>query len=162
MGRYVYEQGDFVWKYVFGVQPSEQYRIAKEYGIGTLTYDVCKQAEDDDGSIIEDEYENIELTEEEYENSNYECCGYILHLRYEDIPKLINIYETMPNYNKAKQIESKMWEGNDNGIAFSDFESGNKKIFKVCPDYYFSKMVEEFVKHMESNPKDDYYFEGEM
>lgn len=35
MGRRVYNQkGDFVWKYVFGAQPSEQFRIAEELGIG--------------------------------------------------------------------------------------------------------------------------------
>ena len=35
MGRRIYTQkGEFVWKYVFGEQSSEQYRIAEELGIG--------------------------------------------------------------------------------------------------------------------------------
>ena len=167
MGRRVYESGEFVWKYVFGVQPSEQYRIAKEFGIGSLTYDVARVLLDKNGNVILDEYgdeayENVELTEEEYENEDCFACGDILHLTSNDISKLINIYETMPNYKKAKELETKMWEGNEHGISFSDFESGNKKIFKICPDYYFARMVEQFVEYMEYNPKDHYYFEGEM
>lgn len=40
MGRRVYEQktGDFVWKYLFAKQGSEQSRITEELGIGTIAY----------------------------------------------------------------------------------------------------------------------------
>jgi len=48
MGRYIYDdRGKFVWKYVFGSQPSEQSRIAVELGIGDVKYN-----EDGDGDIL--------------------------------------------------------------------------------------------------------------
>jgi hypothetical protein len=41
LGRYVYEKysGEFVWKYYFAKQASEQYRIAEELGIGKIEYE---------------------------------------------------------------------------------------------------------------------------
>lgn len=37
MGRRVYEKGNFVWKYVFAKQNSEQFKIAEVFGIGEIT-----------------------------------------------------------------------------------------------------------------------------
>lgn len=45
MGRRVYEKNteEFVWKYCFAEQESEQYRIAKEIGVGELrTNEYCQ------------------------------------------------------------------------------------------------------------------------
>ena len=37
MGRCVYDQtGKFVWKYMFAEQKSEQYKIVRDFGIGTI------------------------------------------------------------------------------------------------------------------------------
>lgn len=38
MGRRVYENDEFVWKYVFAEQDSEQCRIANDLNIGKITY----------------------------------------------------------------------------------------------------------------------------
>jgi len=48
MGRYVYESGNFVWKYAFGEQPSEQSRIAKELGIGKVW-----EEDDESGDVLQ-------------------------------------------------------------------------------------------------------------
>lgn len=37
MGRYISEKGNVIYKYAFGRQDSEQYRIADELDIGTIT-----------------------------------------------------------------------------------------------------------------------------
>jgi len=48
MGRMVYDQnGDFIWKYTFAKQGSEQYRIAEELKIGTR-----KEDEDESGDVL--------------------------------------------------------------------------------------------------------------
>lgn len=36
MGRYVYEKGNCVWKYIFAGQNSEQYLIAEHLGVGEI------------------------------------------------------------------------------------------------------------------------------
>jgi hypothetical protein len=41
MGRRIYDnEGEFVWKYSFGGQPSEMHRIADELGIGVYNLDL--------------------------------------------------------------------------------------------------------------------------
>ena len=67
MGRRIYEDGNFVWKYAFGYQPSEQHRIYDEFNIGKLEFD------------------------EEYPDCDY------LTLNIKDIPALQNIINNMEN-----------------------------------------------------------------
>ena len=38
MGRYVYESNEYVWKYVFAGQGSEQYLIPETVGVGHMVY----------------------------------------------------------------------------------------------------------------------------
>lgn len=38
MGRYVYENNEYVWKYEFAKQASEQCRIAEEFNIGHIRF----------------------------------------------------------------------------------------------------------------------------
>jgi hypothetical protein len=155
MGRYVYESGNFVWKYVFAGQNSEQSKIAEELQIGT-----CEEGEepDDEG------------------NGFY---GDILTLDREDIPKLeaylkdtfepVKEHETVlregikrKDILKCYHAQSKLFNGYRCNDKFPE-KRINTAIKEVFPDIYFWAMIEAYIKYMKKHKdQSSFSFEGEF
>jgi hypothetical protein len=156
MGRRIYEDGNFVWKYVFAEQPSEQGRLYHDYGIGGLFI----QCHDKDGNYYEKFIDDA--TEEDYAAS-YED---VLHLEYQNIPALKKIVSDAGiNYVKAKELHAAAWEGKS-GMTMDECRELAKMTGVLCGDEFnFLRMVEAFIKYMEENyvedEKEDFYFIGE-
>ena len=90
MGRCIYENGNFVWKYVFGAQSSEQYRIYEQFGIG------------------------------EYEEDEQDDSLDYLTLTTEDISDLEEILTTGEYQNKKQKFEELAKEYEGLNLYFSD------------------------------------------
>jgi hypothetical protein len=157
MGRRVYEDGNYVWKYVFGEQPSEQGRISTEYGIGGLFI----QCHDKDGNYYEKFVDDA--TEEDYDAS-YED---VLHLEYSNIPALKKIIDDAgENYIKAKQLHTEAWAGKS-GMAMDECRALAEKTSELCGENFnFYRMIEAYIRYMEKSykedpEKEDFYFAGE-
>ena len=170
MARVIYEDGNFIWKYVFAIQPSEQYRISLEYGIGKLFYNIDMTTTDENDNLTIDENGTVHfetkhvpylIPYEDRDNYNGIAYGDTLHLKYDDINSLKNICTSTVNYPEAKKIEKEFWKDKESATA-DEVQAMESKVLELCPDYYFAKMVETMAKYMSENPKDDYYFDGEF
>lgn len=136
MGRHVYEinTGEWIWKYSFAEQNSEQSRIAEELHVGEMEY-----PEPD------------------------EFYGDRLYIRKQDIQKL---KEALCSNGHKKLIKEGDWKYNAL-VSKSGGIPMNKKWEKVRAwarknDYWFWKMVEAYIKFMESYPETEQFaFEGE-
>ena len=137
MGRRIYEDGNFVWKYAFGYQPSEQHRIYDEFSIGELEFD------------------------EEYPDCDY------LTLNIKDIPALQNIINNMENFEEAKAINKDFWDKYNGCAPFDIVDKMHEEVNNMCPNLYFGMMIEKMIKYMnesheEDKEKTEFYFEGEL
>ena len=137
MGRRIYENGNFVWKYVFACQPSEQHRIYDEFNIGEFEFD------------------------EEYPDWDY------LTLNIKDIPALQNILNNIKNFEEAKKVHEDFWSKYKNGAPFDLCKEMENEAKSICPDLYFGMMIENMVKYMNESHEEDkektmFYFEGEL
>lgn len=145
MGRRVYEQNtdEFVWKYAFGRQPSEQYRISDELGLG------CTQD-------IRDDYGNPILD--------------VLHLNLDHIEPLKDYLEENNAYKKIEKyeqfMEEKIYEENDAGLKMipgSKFDKVNEKHDEIDEDLDFYNMIKEYINFMEShNDQYEFEFQGDI
>lgn len=167
MGRFVSENGKFVYKYVFGKQDSEQWRIEKELEIGQLEedYDFYYRSdcsEEEWNEMVRGKEEDISKTEDEEEIFTDKSClmGDTLSLNYNDIPELKkNIPDT---FSKDKKKYDNFWEGKE-GASFSDLEALYAKLNK---DFFFWLLVDTYIKHMEAvyneTKRETFHFYGEM
>lgn len=175
MGRRVYEDGNFVWKYVFGVQPSEQDRINKEFGIGEYEYE-----NDDCFDYLSLSINDVPALEKILEDKNFDCKkkafdnlskkyqGSEVHfMDNEDQIKIVRPYEE----NKTIDEIVKEYNGDKYRYLFylasvdSPYIEKTKE-FAEKYDYYFLKMVESFVDYMkdafQKEGQDFFTFEGEV
>lgn len=140
MGRIIYHEDRFVYKYFFGEQPSEQMRVPEELGIGR----VVREGMDGD-TIVIPRAEVVRLKE------IYEERGRAIVREHEERLKpfeytlaerggtsripLLNVQD--PGYEKVR-----MW--------------ARKK------DVHFWKMIKAFIDYMEAHPEvEEFEFEGE-
>lgn len=131
MGRRVYEEvtGEFVWKYVFGGQDSEQGRIQSELGVG--------------GYGIR--HYQPEWYEGKWEQGSDEPCGDILCIHRDEIPKLEEWIKNAGDYKKADEEGIKLVH------SFMDSQSEEfNKAFKEVREW---KCLEDF-EYYGSNRKE--------
>jgi len=158
MGRCVYElmTGKFVWKYVFGAQPSEQYRIAEELGVGTIIYPherkpYCRYKESFD-----------EECPDECPGDDCPHYGDWLIIKRGELPEFKKRYKRMLNRLLPKLITLHM-EAAKHGISLRSFEFDSLVNKLGLEDYYwFLNMVKAYIKFMEEHPEiEEFVFEGE-
>ena len=177
MGRRVYEDGNFVWKYVFGVQSSEQDRINKEFGIGEYEYEY-----DDYIDYLSLSINDIPALESILEEKNFDCKKKAfnnLSKKYEGVEvhfadnenqfeiKIVRPYEE----NKTIEEIIKEYDGDKYRYLFYSVSGDSPylkktKEFAKKYDYYFLEMVESFVNYMkdtfQKEGQDFFTFEGEL
>lgn len=133
MGRRIYCGEDFVWKYAFGKQSSEQYRVAEELGIGRIVN------VSDYGDTLILSKEDIPALEEYLEEKEYGA----IKAEYD----LIHINHGSDGWIQLGSDLDKELN------AFSDRE----------PDFYFLAMIDRFIKYMKEHPERTVFeFDGEV
>lgn len=162
MGRRIFENDNFIWKYAFAIQPSEQSKIFNNYGIGNLSYMIdfpcdyihecrkCPYPNHCKDLIKYKKYNNIKNDEKLY------IIGDVLTLESTDIPSLKKILKTNnSNYKQAKDIEKTYYSkyGHDNYIPSKIYDEMNNEIFEMCPNFYFNGMLESFIKYIQRENK---------
>jgi hypothetical protein len=149
MGRLIYAglNGEAIWKYVPIVQPSEQYRIAEELGIGRIKYllpsrvPYCRHKK---------HYED-ECPEECEDDCPF--VGDILFLRRDDLPRLKKALE--PHLGEIEKYEKE--RGDKDSIRVKKLINLTEKY----PDIHFWRMVKAIVEYMERTDLEAYEFWGE-
>ena len=177
MGRRIYENGKFVWKYVFGRQPSEMGRLADEFGIGKYEH-----------RMERDEKEDIEIDVYQWLATD------------KDIPKLKKLLKQLGNGKTRKELEkigmtavkefiqnqNQLWRDvfaedirkiekakSENGFPFygSSNKGMNFEVYNIYSDaieeeitdtFDFYSMIEAFIEYMETHKKTRYVFEDEL
>lgn len=157
MGRLVYEDENFVWKYAFARQGSEQYRIANELGIGEYTelldqpidqlYLTYQDIPSLEAYLASNNYEGLK---EEYLRIGYDYEGITFYFEKERVLAQELTYE---EYLEAFEKESWGYNG-----------EASDQWFRFCKstDFDFLNMIAAYVSYMKANPKEEYYFEGEF
>lgn len=142
MGRRVYERGtgEFIWKYAFAEQDSEQYRIPQEIGVGKHL-----PRKYDDVVVIQKK--EIPLLEQYLTEKNADEKIREFELFLED-----NVYTY--DYDE---------EGNVSyvGIPAGKIDAINNWKKENCPDIRFYQMIEAYIDYMKSHDQETFYFEGE-
>lgn len=156
MGRYinceVNGESNEVYKYAFGDQPSEMYRISTELGIGE--YHLIKYAYNDEDEEY-DEAPTIEYIDEQSE----EVEGDILILVRSDIEKLneqIKILQTELEVNKST-------EQVDNSYHKNDELYEHDELYEYEDDNFYIAMIIAIRDFMNKYPLEDKFtFIGEF
>lgn len=157
MGRHIYCNGEWVWKYIFAIQSSEQYRIYEELRFGTYdyTYPYCDEC-DREGNVCGCDYEPygdcLVLDREEIEKLK----DYLDKTGYQKLKKK---YENMPN--QFEGLEHTKW-----GPMIrcnSDLDIANYRFAQKNPDFHFYQMIEAFVQFADRDPEEEFFsFDGEF
>ena len=165
MGRHVYCQGNWVWKYVFAGQSSEQGRIYEELGLGNYVFCPLSRAEDQGYSK-----KDIRQGKKEgwIDSQGYiETNGDILTLTSDDIEPLKqylieHIFETLKHTVDNLHLEHEGYSPEGWILGGSPYDKALKR-FAQEHDFYFLSMIEAFINFMEANPEfEDFEFEGEF
>ena len=176
MGRRIYENGNFVWKYVFGAQPSEQYRIYEQFGIGE--YEEDEQCDSLDYlTLTTEDISDLEeiLTIGEYQNKKQkfeelakEYEGLHLYFSDQDNKEIhVNPFEEGKTEQELIELyEAKGYTFRHSGIACGSPYDDKSVNFARQNDYYFLEMVQAFIDYMkkifEEDGQDMFTFEGEI
>lgn len=174
MGRRIYdlETGDFIWKYVFAIQDSEQCRVYEELGIGELTYD--EETNYDyltlnrsdipalEEYLADHHYENLLL---DYEQLELDYEGLKVYAKDPDSNQIV----TYSVYGEGKTTRELIKKLKDKGYIFincgcpldCDYERAVNE-FANRYDFYFLKMIHRFIGYMNQHPdRETFTFEGE-
>lgn len=169
MGRSVYCNGEFVWKYVFASQNSEQYRIYEELGIGEYERDRKVLAE-------ENGYDPDEV-KEGIEEGWIDPGGYMpiegdfLTLTRSDIPKLERILSARQYPSLKKEYSDFFKEYRGANVYFKDGVKESESTFQkytldemeAMPDYSgYGMSIEsplDIVTKKFSKEKDFYFYQ---
>lgn len=165
MGRHVYCQGNWVWKYVFAGQNSEQCRIFEDLDLGDYIFCPLRQAKDQG-------YSKAEIKQGKKEgwinNQGYiETNGDILTLTTEDIEPLKQYlidhsFENLKNIADNLHLEHEGCSPEGWILGGSTYDKALKN-FADEHDYYFLSMIEAYINFMEANPDiNEFEFEGEF
>lgn len=149
MGRFVYCNGETVWKYLVAAQDSEMHRIYTELGIGQSYSEWCPEDDcGEDGHECEPTGDSLTLYREDIEKLR----NYLKSVNYDQLKEewddLPNRFEGMTEYGPEV--------GSDLYFAESDF-------LQKHPDFHFYRMIEAFIRYADQHPEeDDFYFDGEF
>lgn len=154
MGRAVIEQktGEFVWKYVFAEQGSEQSQIAEGLGIGKVEYP--KDANYD--VLVLKQSDRVRL--EDYLNEPY-----VLAIGNEKYGQMTNDFKPVTR-NKLirlwRKVNKTMF---GNGIALGSVEEGIRNTLRsVMPEIHFWQMIKAYADFMKKHKdQKEFRFEGE-
>jgi hypothetical protein len=174
MGRRIYDiDGEYVWKYTFGRQPSEMDRISNEMKIGEYV------SETNIGDNLEDEYEDnylnlkysdLKLLKVEYKKLLNKHTEKFL---YAEGMKALNEYidKQDKTFNKIYKDDIKNIKNSKSHLDFrcygvNDFEiydiyaKGIEKYLKCSFDYLC--MVKSIIEYMSKNKKKEYCLIDEL
>lgn len=192
MGRSIYCDGEFVWKYAFGAQSSEQYRIFEELGIGEyegVTYTNAKEEYseeefqegieegwiDEEGMIENNEdllilnQSDVPLLEKYLQKKHLERLKIRwsgLHKEYQGASVHLKGESPLELYQNHTLDEVEKRDDIDFlgiGISVGSPLDNVLKIFAGKYDFYFLSMIERMVEFMKKNPEQDVFeFYGEL
>jgi|GEM_PF-6145714 len=146
MGRYIYCDGEYVWKYVFARQSSEQGRIYEELGLGSYSYD-------DYGDSLTLTMDDVPALKEYLKSRNFDQL-------FKEFIELPQQYEGQTLYHDS--------EGNVIGeaISFGSPLDEAQREFQQTHDFYFLEMIDTMVRFMEeryeSSGQIEFIFNGEF
>lgn len=182
MGRAIYEDGHFIWKYMFAIQNSEQRRIVEELEVGhwyteDVEYDDEGEPFGGDNDVVELEITDLPILEkfladEDIERLKmteatilYTYPGITLYGdKAQKLPQLTaeQAYGDVISYEEFDEVlEEGMY-----GISPSSKVNQELIAFYNRTDYPFIAMVGAFVKHMktchEESEQKHFVFIGEL
>ena len=155
MSRSVNECGNYIWRYRAGQEDSIAC-VSLIYKVGD--YKVLE---------LDENYEIVEYTAEEYffgmKKTIADAYSDVLIIKKEDIDSLKGLYNSLDkNINKELDLFNKSFKDADKYVSFEQMEKDIDFMKENCPNVWFYKMVESMVHYIENNPKEIYYFMGEI
>ena len=155
MSRTILENGNFIWRYRAG-QKEPHALISLVHNIGE--YRVLE---------LDKDCEMHEYTADEYfldmKKSIADAYSDVLKIKGEDIQKLRNLYVSLEDKIKSElDLFNQRFEGSDMYVGFEELENDICFMEENCPNVWFYKMVKNMVRYIDENPKEEYYFLGEV
>jgi len=179
MGRRIYESNNCVWKYVFGEQASEQARIAKEIGVGSVERNY---PETEEGQLSEHPHgDTLTLTQEDKKELE-KFLNEEISISIVDINPVIDkeLAEQLKERDEKEvdQIDHepltrkkaiKLWKSLqdtmfDEGIPVGGLKEGIRECIRtyVLPQIHFWQMVKAYKDYMdEHDDREVFHFYGE-
>ena len=155
MSRSIAECGNFIWRYRQGQEDPMAF-VSLLHQVGD--YKILEV--NSDGEMQEyspDVYFN------EMNKEITDAFGDLLTIRDADVNKLKELLDFLKDsLDNQLELFNLNFKDKDAYVSFDELEKDIEFMKKYCPRVWFFKMVNSMVKYIDSNPKDVYYFMGEV
>jgi len=175
MGRRIYENGKFVWKYTFGRQTSEMIRLAEEFGVGNYSTNISND-EDEQMTcrtwsvnketdlpklkkVLEDLLQG--KTIEELQEIGIKSLKDFVEKQSPEWKK--NFEKDLEWVNSAKSDDDFQYYGSfSNNMKFNTYDIYANAIEEQTTESWdFIKMVKTFIEYIEKEDRKEFAFDDE-
>ena len=155
MSRSIVENGKHVWRYRAGQEDPQAFiSLIHEVGVYKIL-DINKDGEIEEYTADEYFFDMNKKIADAYSD--------VITIRAKDIQGLKNLSNSLEDkVKKELDLFNERFENTDEYVSFEQLEKDISFMKENCPNVWFYKMVKSMVNYIDSNPKEEYHFVGEV